>query len=214
MQPIWIRMSKKLGDYKLTNVSDLAPGPEKPLCSWFNSGLIDITLPSPHSAPCNAVCFARVLKKHNSLHKFVTRYPPPFPSPLLPPPLHNITTNVKVPLFILLTFPSAFRGMDGLWRRRGGFFLCLTMSLNTHTVKWAIILSPPPAIHFLRLAIIGNELTWLPLHPHWVILSFCCTGRSAPPEGGGGGGLCSCYAETNWSTLKQPNVKVWPPPST
>lgn len=53
----------------------------------------------------------------------------------------------------------------------GGHFLCLTMSLNTHTVNH-YLLFPPPTNHFLLHAIIGNELTSLPLHPHRDILSF------------------------------------------
>lgn len=73
----------------------LPPGSRaKPLHSTFNPNVIGIILLSPHSPPA-VLLILLVLKKRNSLPKFTT------------PLSHRITRNVKVPLFMLLTFSSA-----------------------------------------------------------------------------------------------------------
>lgn len=80
-----------------------------------------------------------------------------------------------------------------------GGFLCLTKSLNTYSKP----LSPlsPPTIHFLLLAIIGNELTSLPLHPHRGILSFFCSGRSGLSPACTFGFVSECILKTQNYTL-------------
>lgn len=153
--------------------------PENPLCSSFNPNLIDIILLSPHSDPCSAAYFTRVLKKHNSFPKFMTL------------PTNSTTRNGKVPLFILLTFPHAF----GDW----GWGLSLSDHVIKHTYSKPLSPLSPPTIHFLIFAILGNELTSLPLHPHQVILSFFCTGRSGAFPGGA---ACTLSLYICWNQFK------------
>lgn len=92
------------------------------------------------------------------------------------------------------------------------------MSLSGHVIKhiYCKPLYPlcPPSIHFLRLAIRGNELTSLPFHPHWVMLSFSALEGLLLLVFPGVSIHCKLCAgiqvQTNQSGLAQQNVKLSP----
>lgn len=110
-------------------------------------------------------------------------------SPSSWPPSHSITRNVKVPLFILLTFPSAF-GVWGL--REGAFFVwpCHYTHIqqtiiphlpshnpfpsSCHYRKWAHFTSPPSSsgypVIFLHWKVLVLLLGGFPVETSFVPL--------------------------------------------